>query len=67
MTHDYSTSELELTETVIKEVVTTRSHYFGELVVVTHKALAIGMAWYKCRMPHGEWVWFKSEELEGVE
>ncbi len=65
--HDFEKEELEIANTVIKEVVSTSSYYFGELVVATHKAYAIGMAWYKCRLPHGEWVWFKSSELEEVE
>lgn len=65
--HKSSESELEFTDTIIMEVVATNSYYFGELVVVTHRAYALGVEWLKGRLPHGEWVWFKVNELEDVE
>lgn len=64
--HDFDKSEMPIETTVIKEVVATESGYYGEFMVATHKAYALGMAWYKGRLPHGEWVWFKSSELEDV-
>lgn len=65
--HDFSKSEMGVSDTVIKEVINTRSHYFGELMVVTHKAYALDLAWYKGRLSSGEIVWFKSSELEDVD
>ena len=65
--HDFDTSEVELTSTVIKEVVNTASHYFGDLIVVTHKAYALDRAWYKGTLSKGESVWFKLSELEEIE
>lgn len=64
--HDFSKSEMGVSDTVIKEVINTRSHYFGDLIVVTHKAYALDRAWYKGRLSTGDCIWFDSVELEDV-
>lgn len=65
--HNFEECEIIAESTIIKEVVNTASIYFGELMIVTHKAHAVDMAWYKGRLSSGELLWFKSNELEEVE
>ena len=65
--HNFEECEIIAESTIIKEVINTSSIYFGELMIITHKAYAVNTAWYKGKLSSGELLWFKSNELEEVE
>jgi hypothetical protein len=69
MKHDFSKYEYALEDPKLAEVVNESCYYFGETVLVTHKAYALDKAWYKgaigyqpSELPDVA-IWFSSDEL----
>lgn len=70
MKKNLSKQEVELTPYTSAEVINYNSNYFGEVITITHTAMALGEVWYKGKLGYqiGEfddvWAWFKEDELE---
>lgn len=70
MKNNLSKQEVELSPYTYAEVINYNSNYFGEVITITHTAMALGEVWYKGRLGHqirefdDLWVWFKEYELE---
>ena len=70
MKKNLSKQEVELSPHTYAEVINYNSNYFGEVITITHTAMALGEVWYKGKLGYqiGEfddvWVWFKENEIE---
>ena len=70
MKNKLSKQEVELSPYTYAEVINYNSNYFGEVITITHTAMALGEVWYKGRLGYqirgfdDVWVWFKEHELE---
>ena len=70
MKNNLSKQEVELSPYTYAEVINYNSNYFGEVIAITHTAMALGEVWYKGRLGYqirgfdDVRVWFKEHELE---